>query len=1086
MKFCIRNSPLFIGILLLFTHVLYGQNYYSNHFHYSTEQGLSHRAVHCVFEDQKGYIWAATSNGLNRFDGFEFKHWTTTDPDFNFNNISKIGQDDLGWLWLWNENQLFFFHPITEELWSVKDRFGDQFPINTSVEWQGSWKYYAQHTMPQDEKKRFYFISKDHTQIIRFHSTTGFEVLNIKLPPNPRYLLSQKNNGLLLVCNQQLIQYDANFQEINNFKIDKSSFAQLKTNVWTNDHLEKKSDTQIRNTLWENNLIFTDDDQKLSIQRFKFKNKKNESFWILGNEGWKIYDNDLRPLLFINQSEILPKETFNFINCYYADKKGNVWLGSDWGLSMIQLKQTHFSNYFTSLYEAQFPLNNSVRGIYSDSKWLYANLEMGGFVRIPLDQDTSLTNKKMEIIHQSLSNAMTWSTGNKVDYWGRPLSKINDHSFWIGNRRRLIQVDLLNNTNKSFYIPNEKKKDVDIWSIYTDKNLRVWLGTGNGLLIKEKHSDHLQRFENYGDYPELSKSVIQNMVSIDHQKIWLCTNNGLFLLDMKQQSIMDKWGAKESSTFVPPSKNIQHIYRDKDRMYWIATTNGLVKWDSLLNRIQVFNESDGFPNPVLYSVIEDDYNNLWISSDQGIIRFNKKSHTVRAFDENDGLHQSEFNRISFFKSKTGHLFFGGLNGITSFHPKDFNEEKSQHHSHLNLVQCSLLDRDGNESTDQFFLASQENKIKIKPKQNFLKLQVALMDFGSSEDKMYAYKIPRVQNNWINQNSPFLQLDRLPYGKYDLHIKGGIKGEGWSDKQLKIAIEVLRPFHLSFGFLIAALALLFFLFWFLFKARIYQLKSRQIKLEAKINEATLDLQKQNLLITNQKIELEDTNRIKDQIFAILGHDLRKPVLSFRGLVKKVDYLLRKEDYNNLKRFGETLQDDAHQLNKLIENLLNWSLLQKNNLIYLPNENRIAELINEILNNFKRPLRNKKIELNISIDPTLTIYADPNSLSTVFRNLIDNAIKFTPVKGMISILAHKTEVETQIIIKDSGVGMTSEKIKRIFELDEHIHTKGTDHEIGTGLGLHLVQELIRSNKGKISVFSEKGQGTQFTISIPNYHH
>ncbi len=260
------------------------------------------------------------------------------------------------------------------------------------------------------------------------------------------------------------------------------------------------------------------------------------------------------------------------------------------------------------------------------------------------------------------------------------------------------------------------------------------------------------------------------------------------------------------------------------------------------------------------------------------------------------------------------------------------------------------------------------------------------------------------------------------------------------------------------------------------------------LEQKVNERTYDLEQEKkkteellLNISGQKKELEKLNFTKDRIFGIIGHDLRKPVIAFRGIARKINYLLKKEDYITLKQLGEGIERDALGLNALTDNLLNWALTQKNALPYKLEKIELIQVVEEIYMTLNRLADDKGIELKHEIMPETKIFADRNSLLTIIRNLVDNGIKFTPKGGEIQITTKKTNFGIDIQISDNGVGIPSKKLNDIFSLQKNKTTEGTTGEKGTGLGLHLVHEMVELNNGKINVISNLGEGSMFIVSF-----
>lgn len=241
-------------------------------------------------------------------------------------------------------------------------------------------------------------------------------------------------------------------------------------------------------------------------------------------------------------------------------------------------------------------------------------------------------------------------------------------------------------------------------------------------------------------------------------------------------------------------------------------------------------------------------------------------------------------------------------------------------------------------------------------------------------------------------------------------------------------------------------------------------------------------RKNQVISQRNQQLEQLSLTKDRIFAIIGHDLRKPALAFRGITKKVNYLLKKQDFETLNAIGAQIEQDAQSLNQLTDNLLSWALSQKNVLPHQPAALNLAGEVSEVLDIFTASSSEKQIELCTDIPNNLEVFADQNALRTIIRNLVDNALKYTPAKGKVTISAATSPEGIVLQVLDTGVGMPEEKLRSIFLLQKDKSEQGTAGEKGIGLGMHLVHELVKINRGTIRAFSRVGEGTRFTVVLP----
>lgn len=236
------------------------------------------------------------------------------------------------------------------------------------------------------------------------------------------------------------------------------------------------------------------------------------------------------------------------------------------------------------------------------------------------------------------------------------------------------------------------------------------------------------------------------------------------------------------------------------------------------------------------------------------------------------------------------------------------------------------------------------------------------------------------------------------------------------------------------------------------------------------------------IRKKEEELEQTNVIKDQLFMILGHDLRKPAMAFRGITQKLNYLIDKQDFLRIQQFGGHLNQAAVHLNNLLDNILTWALSQKKsmNLKRIPVE--VASVLEELLPLFQERIKEKQINFTYNAPSELYVFGDEPALATIFRNLVDNAIKFTPKQGTITVEVSKSNQQILFQIKDSGIGMQEEQIEQLFQMSVDKSKKGTEGEDGIGIGLVLVKNLIDQQGGTIKIESEWQQGTAIKIWLP----
>lgn len=251
----------------------------------------------------------------------------------------------------------------------------------------------------------------------------------------------------------------------------------------------------------------------------------------------------------------------------------------------------------------------------------------------------------------------------------------------------------------------------------------------------------------------------------------------------------------------------------------------------------------------------------------------------------------------------------------------------------------------------------------------------------------------------------------------------------------------------------------------------------------------EVEERNELITgiNQKLnESQDallaSNQLKDKFFALVAHDLRGPVTSFQGIGQMLEYMIKKGNQERVNELIKSVDQSANNVNLLLDNLLKWSLSQTGTLSHLPEPLELSVLTEDILEVYQQTAEAKGIDITRQIPPDTWVQCDRNMLSTVLRNLIGNALKFTSTGGKVMVEAIVMDDLCQIKVIDNGVGIAADKLSGIFDLSDRKSTSGTAGEKGTGLGLILCKEFIEKNEGLINMESQPGEGTTAIIQLP----
>ena len=230
------------------------------------------------------------------------------------------------------------------------------------------------------------------------------------------------------------------------------------------------------------------------------------------------------------------------------------------------------------------------------------------------------------------------------------------------------------------------------------------------------------------------------------------------------------------------------------------------------------------------------------------------------------------------------------------------------------------------------------------------------------------------------------------------------------------------------------------------------------------------------------QLATLNRSKDKFFAIIAHDLRGAATSFQGVGTIMNTYARRNQPEKVEGMAKAMEANSTRLTNLLDNLLSWAFSQLNTVPYKPAPQEVATLVAEVVSDVELQAVAKGIALSQALEPKATVWADRDGVQLVLRNLLSNALKFTPNGGSIHIATSTTGNRTAIVVRDTGIGIAAERLPTLFELKAARASQGTEGEAGAGLGLMLVKEYITLNKGTVAVESTLGAGTTFTLLLP----
>jgi len=1081
-----------IGFFFFFTLVNPGfcQQYFFSD--YSIEKGLSQSVVNCLFQDSEGYIWIGTQNGLNKFNGYNFEIYTPDPSDTNSisnNWIYCIDEDNQGNLWVGTKNGLNRF--IRKE--KRFERIHDPRMIPNIL------------TGPIYDV----LVSRDGNIVI--NTPPVLTIYNPgkkefkRFPANLEYDGAVKDNTMPLLEDASGLIWIGSTKGLSCFDRKTGKFSYFLPERARNGYLNDRNIT----ALYED---------------------KQGRIWVGTSNGLYVYNKNTRTFVkFVND----PKDEFslsnNFIRAITEDLSGNIWIGTEGGgLNKMNPSKTDRPVFEAFTNESSGLSHNIVLSLeidHSDNLWI------GTLKGI---NKTDLKKQKFRLYRKGTFPYSLALLGNVV----ASIYKDERGIIWIGNwgqglnlyDRKSGKVEHFSTRFKGIHnIPNDF-----VHVIFEDADQRVWIGTRDGILIYDKIRNTFIRFEDYfirGNLPDF-RGIRVNMIIQDKKKnYWIGTPYGVYKFNLADGS--SEHFQEESAPDHQISANlIYSLLEDREGLIWIATTEGLdvyhpdtkrithyrknngssnsladdfiislcedhegsiwIGTSSYINKFVkkdsvfiYFSQKDGLPNNQIFEILEDNRNHLWVATGNGLCRFDSSTNTFRTYSIEDGLQSLEFNLRARYKSKDGEMFFGGMNGFNSFYPDSLSDNPF-----IPQVVFSSFYKTNNRGVNEHVDVDNVDEILLKHSDQSFTIEFAALEFTYPGKNQFAYRMQGISDEWIKiGNRRFVPFSNLPPGEYTFAVKCSNNDGIWNETGKSLKIIISPPWWRSRIAYIAYFLTIVVLIILYIRWRERKLVRERNILEEKVAIRTVQIERQNkeILDQNEKLnglnkELKELNATKDKFFSIIAHDLRNPFNTILGLSDMLLINFKNYEPGKIQKSISDIKDASRHTYDLLENLLIWARSQTGILEFKPVVfnlcNRIADTIDLLAGQAKK----KNIRILSTVEGDCFVTGDLNMIDAVLRNLITNAIKFTPKDGQVVVSVKQSASHYDVSVRDTGVGIANENIQKLFRIEGKYARKGTDQERGSGLGLILCKEFIEKHGGSIWVDSTLGQGSDFRFTLP----
>jgi ligand-binding sensor domain-containing protein/signal transduction histidine kinase len=1088
MKMFMKRLPVLLAFILVS-----GFDSWSQQFIFTNcpiEKGLSQSVVNCVFQDSRGYIWVGTQNGLNRFDGYHFEIFSYNPADSNSlsnNWIYSIDEDRNGnlWVgtkgglnqWLYKEKRFRrmkystgYLNDVTHYVYDARVAANGCILINTPPVLSiynpanNSYRHYTSN-LPYDGsvKDNRVPLLEDRQGLVWIGSTRGLDCFNPRTG-NFTHFIHVANDPGSLSDNTVTALYE-----------DKDGNLWIGTTSGLNVYDRKTR-------LLKKYYYDARDHQSLSNNFIRaITGDQSGCIWI-GTEGGGLN----RVTRSKNSNLIFEKFTseghglgHNIVLALMVDKSHNLWIGTLQGLSKTDLKPHKFHLYRrdNSPYSTNL-LGNVIASIYKDERGLVWVGNWG--------QGLNIVNRK---------------TG-QVDYFSTRLGgkqhisndfvhvifSDNWKNIWIGTRDGISVFDKKTGSFvrlKDFFRNNSlpEFRGVRIYTIIQGRDNNYWIGTQEGLYRINPYQSSVEVFrEEAAENHRISGNLIYSLIEDRDGLVWIATLNGLDVYN-PQTGKMKHYQKNDTQNSLCDNFVIS-LCEDHRGDIWIGTgtyANRFVKKNSAFT---YFGQDNGLPNNRIFEILQDDRRNLWFATGGGLCRLDTTTGRFRTYSVEEGLQSMEFNLRACCKSSDGEMFFGGMNGFNSFYPDSLHDNSFI----PEIVFTSFYKTRQGEKV--YLDVENTTELVLNHNENTFTIEFAALEFTNPDKNSYAYMLEGVSGDWIETgNRRFVPFSNLPPGVYTFRVKGSNNDGIWNVSGASLKIIIKPPWWRTSWAWAAYLVILAGAIMLYIHRRERKLVRERDLLEQNVHLRTLQIEEQNAQILQKNEELNTLNNslstlntTRDKFFSIIAHDLRNPFNTILGLSEIALGSNNPDEPEKIRKTVADIRDTAKHTFDLLQNLLIWARSQTGVLDFEPVSFDLSERILENIELVKIQAKKKNIEILYPESPPVMVTGDTRMIDTVLRNLLTNAIKFTQQSGRVTVSVQPREEFYEIMVTDTGIGISREDIPRIFLLDNKYSRKGTEKERGSGLGLILCHEFVEKHNGAIRVDSEPGRGSSFIFTLP----
>ena len=980
--------------------------------------GLASNTVRNIIEDKQGFIWFGTDNGLCRHDGLSTIIFNI--PELGLDQyISALACYDNGII-VGTGHGVFLLNLQTEQFSKI---IGD---LNVLVNGIAIDKDYNA------------WISSVSQGVYKYSLKNGQQKhYDIKEAENKTSAIFVDNNNMQWVLTAGGNHY---IYRLNKAK-DTFIKASDADNIFAYSMMQTKDNTILIGT-WENGLMRLNADGSCTQiinptttgvgyhihSMFEYGQGKVFLGCDDGVIEVNIHDGKWKKL----SGDMLNSD--RFVYSIIRDNEGGVWYGTFYnGVNYISPVSERFDSYCA----------NDKKGL---SGSIVSSFCEGHNGRIWIATDDGGLN-----CYDTKNKAITNFAGKES------LKKKNIHALledgdelWIGTYAEGVSRMNIKSGSLKKYRSSKGISESSCYALYKDKKGQIWVGTMDGVSIYNKSDDAFHFIKDF-------KAVVIDIEEDKQGYIWFATQGSGIWRYQPSNKTWKNYKQEEKDNSLP-NNQVNSICVDNNDELWVATSSGLCRYDRandcfILKKLEI-------PSNDICCVISDD-EALWLSTTNGLIKYVTDS-VMQVFNGFDGLPSEQFRNNAGLKDSDGRLYFGSVNGFCAFYP--YQIQTNSHIPSVYITSIELYNKPIKVGDERLQLSpSSTDKLELSYKDDMLGITFASLSYCSPEKNQYAYMLEGFDKDWINSGSVnHATYTNIPSGTYTFKVKATNNDGVWSTKEAKLKIVVHPPFWWSWPAkilyaLIAALGV--YLYTHLKLKRADSKHLREIK---RINDARESEEKEARL----------------RFFTMVAHEIRTPVSLIIGPLESVMTKIKGTESDKLVNKDLNIIDrNANRLLDLVNQLLDFNKVQHKGLSIRLSVQNISKIMRAVAERFEPTLKQRNATLTVNYPPAdFTATVDGEGLTKIISNLMSNANKYTKDKVVMSCIISGDNFS--ISVEDNGTGISKEEQEKIF--NDFYQAK--DNKPGTGIGLSIVKSLVEQHHGTVSLQSQEGKGSIFTITMP----